>query len=166
MQRFRGVDKSGSWFMFCILFIAVTATRPPDLSTRTHQTWPNVFGNGYLWRKAGRGDVVTAEVNMLSAEYSDGSVPQQQKFQYGCSLAHVHWKNPLQWPHYSSYTIKVSQMTTRGWQKAALGLMHTHKHIHRGEEGGLGTRRPDHSSNRPSRMLSNEKGKNLKPWPQ
>lgn len=53
-----------------------TSANNPDLSVRTH-TSPNVFSNRYLVRKAGRGDVITAKVNALSAEYSDGTVPQQ-----------------------------------------------------------------------------------------
>lgn len=53
-----------------------TSAYNPDLSVRTH-TSPNVFSNRYLVRKAGRGDVITAKVNELSAEYSDGTVPQQ-----------------------------------------------------------------------------------------
>lgn len=106
-------------------------------------------------------EMLVQQLNMLRVEWW---------LQHWYSLAHVHWKNPFQGPHYCSYTITTSQMITRGCTRAARGFMHTQTLR---EEERLRTvlvvlsgPRPDHSSNRPSKMLSNEKGTNLKPCPQ
>ena len=97
----------------------------PDSSTRM-QSLPNVFGEGSVRWKAGRGDVITHWVlsTLMVLCHSNRSSSM------GTAWHICTGKNPLQGTHYSSYTITVSQMNTRGWQGAVLGLMHTHRHTH------------------------------------
>lgn len=79
-----------------------------------------------------------------------------------------HYKNHI----YNSYTQMFHKLTIEGDSGLHMGsCIHRHKLMREGKAGDyswfmLEELMHDHSSNRPSRMLSNEKGTNLKPWPE
>lgn len=77
--------------------------------------------------------MLVVAVTMLSPQYTDGSLPQQQKLQYTYSL--FHWNKPLQKPLKQFRHTNLPEITNRGRQRAARGLMHPQTHTDEGREG-------------------------------
>lgn len=87
----------------------------------------------------------------------DGNVPHSRTGKITLSQGQRH----------NSHQIIVPHFNTRECRRTALDLMHTQiQTLREGELANTEEVKRGHSSNRPSRILSKEKGTNLKPWPE